>query len=125
MAIDGLISGLDTTSIIDQLMKIERAPVDLLTAQKTKAQADIDAYESIRSKISAISTFSATLARPSGWLSRTATSSNSTLATVAAADGADTATLQFTVDRLATTHGVVTATDVADADTTIARRRGR
>lgn len=109
MPIDGLVSGLDTATIIEQLMAAERVPVDLMTARKASAQAAVDAYKSLESKFSAITTASAALERSSGWKLRTATSSNAALASATAADGATAGGVQFTVDRLATTHGVATS----------------
>ena len=117
MPIDGLVSGLDTNSIITQLMAAEKVPVDLMTARKTKAESALDAYKSIESKLAAITTASAALERSSGWSIRTAVSSNDTVASATATDGATVGGIQFTVDRLATTHGVATgANSVATSD---------
>ncbi|MFN8051665.1 MAG: flagellar filament capping protein FliD [Acidimicrobiales bacterium] len=115
-SIDGLASGLDTTTIINNLMAAERVPVDLMTARKATAQSALDAYKSIETKLSAISTASAALEKSSGWDVRTATSSNTSVATATAADGAALGGIQFTVDRLAATHGVATATNSALTD---------
>ena len=120
MPIDGLVSGLDTNSIIDGLMKAERGPVELMTARKTAAQAAVDAYKSVQTKLAAVSTASAALERASGWTLRTATSSNPALASVTTADGATISGLQFTVDRLASTHGVATATNSPATSTVVA-----
>jgi len=112
MPIDGLVSGLDTNSIIEQLMAAERVPVDLMTARKTAAQASLDAYKSVQSKLSAIATASAALERSSGWRLRSTTTSNDAVATATASDNATLGGIQFTVDRLSTTHGVASATSV-------------
>lgn len=120
MPIDGLVSGLDTDSIISQLMTAERVPVDLMAARKTAAQAALDAYKSVESKLTAITTASAALERSSGWKLRSATSSNLAVATATAADGATTGSIQFTVDRLATTHGVATASNTASTTDVVA-----
>lgn len=113
MPIDGLVSGLDTATIIEQLMKAERVPVDLMAARRTSAESAIDAYKSLASKLSAVSTASAALERSSGWKLRTATTTNAQIATATAGDGASLGALTFTVDRLTTTHGVATATNTA------------
>jgi len=120
MPIDGLVSGLDTNSIIEQLMTAERVPVDLMTARQKAAQSALDAYKSVASKLSAITTASAALERSTGWRLRTTTSSNDAVATASASDGATLGGIQFTVDRLATTHGVATATNVAATSDIIA-----
>ena len=120
MPIDGLVSGLDTESIITQLMAAERVPVDLMTARQTAAQSALDAYKSVESKLTAITTASAALERSTGWKLRNATSSNEAAATAAATDGATLGGFQFTVDRLATTHGVATASSTATINDIIA-----
>ena len=109
MPIDGLVSGLDTESIITQLMAAEKVPVDLMTARKTTAQSALDAYKSLATKLSAITTASAALERSTGWNVRSATTSDTAVATATASDGATVGGMQFTVDRLATTHGVATS----------------
>lgn len=119
MPIDGLVSGLDTNSIIEQLMTAERVPVDLMTARQTAAKAALDAYKSIETKLAAITTASAALERASGWSIRTATTSNATIATAVAGAGASAQSVEFTVDRLATTHGVATSSDSAQTSTVV------
>jgi flagellar hook-associated protein 2 len=120
MPIDGLVSGLDTESIISQLMAAERVPVDLMTARKSSAQAQLDAYKSVEAKLTAITTASAALDKSAGWSVRTTSTSNAAIATAAAADGATLGGLQFTVDRLATTHGVATAANTPNTSDVIA-----
>ena len=46
--IGGLISGLDTNSIISQLMAIEQQPISLLQNQVTKEQSKADAVNGIK-----------------------------------------------------------------------------
>lgn len=120
MAIDGLVSGLNTTQIVEQLMAAERVPVDQMTARRDAAKAAVDAFSSIKSKFSAIATAATALERSSGWTLRTATSSDPTVATVSAANGASLGSFGFVVDRLAKTHAVATTADVAATSTSIA-----
>lgn len=119
MAIDGLVSGLDTSSIIKQLMQLERLPQDALVARRAKAQAKLDAFASIRSKLSAASSVAASVADPTNWSLRTATSSSPTTATVSATSSASTGSLTFTVDRLASGHAVRSANTIATTDAVV------
>src|SRR4051794_28494306 len=119
-SIDGLVSGLDTSALIDSLMSIERQPCDLLATQQANQQKAIDSAKSIESKLSALSLAAANLQRSSEWMLRTGTSTNESVATVSADSGAGIASFSFTVDALATAHGVVTNTSVAGTDTVIA-----
>lgn len=120
MPVDGLISGLDTTSLIQQLMQIERVPQSLLTAKQTKINAKLDAYKSVRAKMGALSTAAANLATAKGWDLRTATSSDTDVATVSASSQAGTGSLSFTVTRLAKAHAVRSGNTIAATDTVIA-----
>ncbi len=47
----GLATGLDTNSIIDDLMAVERAPLDRLEAKKTSETNQLEAYEQFNSKL--------------------------------------------------------------------------
>ncbi len=120
MPIDGLISGLNTSQIIDQLMSAERAPVDLMSMQRDKANAAIDAYKSVEAKMATVLSASSALDKASTWQLRTATVSDPNAATISASSGATLGTLSFSVDRLAATHGVVTSTVSGSATDVIA-----
>ena len=47
----GLATGMDTNSIVSQLMEIERLPIDRLEAQKTNEKEKLDAYAQFKSII--------------------------------------------------------------------------
>ncbi|HLU42742.1 MAG TPA: flagellar filament capping protein FliD [Microthrixaceae bacterium] len=120
VTIDGLVTGLDTSSIIQQLMQLERLPQDALVARRQAVQARLDAYASVRSKLSAVSTAAAKVADPASWTSRTATSSSPEVASVTSAAGAATGALRFTVDQLAAAHAVRGVNTAASLDTVVA-----
>lgn len=120
MPIDGLASGLDTTSIINSMMAIERAPQDALVARKSKVQSGLDAISSIKAKLTAVSTAASELSTLAKWNLVKGTSSDPTVATVATTSGAIPASLNFTVDRLATAHSLRSGDVIASMDTVIA-----
>ncbi|MHB1139050.1 MAG: flagellar filament capping protein FliD [Microthrixaceae bacterium] len=120
MAVDGLVSGLDTTQIIESLMAIERQPQVAMVARQTTAKNQLDAYKSIRDKMAALGTAATNLATASKWNARTATSSSPSTATVSSTSTGSLGSLTFTVDRLATAHGVRSANTSATADTIVA-----
>jgi flagellar hook-associated protein 2 len=119
-SIDGLVSGLDTTTLIDNLMSIERQPRDLLATQQTDQQKAIDAAKSIETKLTDLSLAAGTLQRSSGWMLRTGSSSNEAVASLSADPGASIAAFTFTVESTATAHSLVTNTSVASTDTVVA-----
>ncbi|WP_026023316.1 flagellar cap protein FliD N-terminal domain-containing protein [Lysinibacillus boronitolerans] len=55
--IGGLASGMDIDSLVDKLMKAERAPLYKLQQQKTKFEWQRDAYRSINSKLKTFSDY--------------------------------------------------------------------
>ncbi|MGB6059854.1 MAG: flagellar filament capping protein FliD [Microthrixaceae bacterium] len=120
MPIDGLSSGLDTTSIINSMMAVERAPQDALVARQSKVKAGLDAISSIKSKLAAVSTAASELSTLAKWNLVKGTSSDATVATVTTNTGASPAGLSFTVDQLAASHGLRSGDVIASMDTVIA-----
>ncbi|HHU83267.1 MAG TPA: flagellar hook protein, partial [Firmicutes bacterium] len=49
--IDGLVSGLDTTQLVKELVALERQPVVQLEARKSKLQAENDAWRAVNSRL--------------------------------------------------------------------------
>ena len=54
MSVDGLVSGMDTTSIISQLMATEAAPQNALKTKLTTTQSTASAYRTVNTTILAI-----------------------------------------------------------------------
>ncbi len=122
-SISGLVSGLDTTSIISQLMQIEALPQTNLKNQVSGDQKIVSSLQGLNTKLAALFTSAGALGSASGWSAMTATSSNSNVTAVASA-GASQGQLSFTVDRLATAFqaqyaatGTDTATGTVAANT--------
>ncbi len=114
--IDGLSSGLDTSSIINQLMQLERRPQVALTTrrdQETKARTELS---DIRSDITALRTMAADLRLTSGWDRLTATSSNEDAVSVQATAASSTGSYSFQVTSVATAASVYSSTVYASAD---------
>lgn len=112
--IDGLVSGLNTTQIISQLMTLERRSQDRLKVEQTSAQTGISALRSLNAKFLSLAGSAKTLLGASGWNPATATTSDVTRASVTTAAGAAAGEVTFTVQRLATAEvlrssGTVTA----------------
>src|SRR4051812_15765574 len=100
-SISGLVSGLDTASIVSQLMQIESRPQALLKTQLSTAQTNSRALREINTALAGLSSAAQALTGSTAFTARTATSSGkdvTTSATVAAQPGAS---LTFTVTGLA------------------------
>lgn len=119
MSINGLVSGLDTDAIIKAMIAVERNPQTLLNQRKTKLQATVDAYTSIRTRLTALDTAANALRRPADWQARTATAS-STDVTVSAATGAQVGSLSFQVTSLAARHTARSGNTIAATTDVIA-----
>lgn len=117
--IDGLASGLDTTSIVNQLMAIERRPQVALTQRRDQEQAARTELSAIRSDVSALRTLAADLRLPGGWDGIIATSSNDEAVSVQAGTSATTSTYSFQVTALATAASVYSTAEYATTDTAV------
>jgi flagellar hook-associated protein 2 len=118
-SIDGLVSGLDTTTIIAQLMGLERAPQDRLRTQKTNLSNEIAIYQALNTKFSALASKAQDLARVAGWRAMKATSS-STAVTATATSNAPAGQLSFTVQQLSRAGAVASTGTVTSAAAIVA-----
>ena len=112
MNVGGLASGLDTNSIIDQLVQVERIPINQLQSRKVTYQAKDNAWQTVTTRYSAIRTaldaikYESDLAELSS-----AVSSSESVATASVTGAPAPGAMTFTVDQLADAHQVISATD--------------
>lgn len=106
-AIDGLISGLKTTDLINSLMSVEAGPQTLLKTRVATTDTFVSALQSLNAKVASLATSALTAATPASWQAVTATSSAASASATASA-GAQPSSLSFTVDALATSQTSVT-----------------
>lgn len=97
----GLGSGLDVNTIVDQLVAIERRPIDLLTTQKTELQSKLSAFGLLRSYTVNVEDAVARLADPALWQKTAATSSDSTSITASSNASALAGSYSVQVSQLA------------------------
>jgi flagellar hook-associated protein 2 len=102
----GLISGMDTGAIVNQLMQIEANPQTLLTQRLDKAQNQATAYRAINTRFDALLKAAQSVTKDSAWNPVKASSSSTTVTTTSTA-GASTGSLTFKVDNVATSHSVI------------------
>lgn len=112
MQISGLGSGIDTASMVKQLMSVERLSGQHLTKGKASSQALVSAFTSLNTKMKAL-TESAEKFVPksvlstSAWNQAKATSSNEDIAKATTTAGAKAGTLTFAVASLAQSHTMI------------------
>jgi len=109
LGIDGLATGLDTTSIINSLMQIEAGPQTLLKSKQTAASATVTALQGINVRLASLAASAETAAKASNWTSFTATS-NTTSVAVTAGSTATAGSITFSVDQVATKQISLTST---------------
>jgi flagellar hook-associated protein 2 len=100
----GLISGIDTGAIINELIAIDSEPIALLQSQVASAQAQEGAYQTLETQINNIQTVAQTLALPQTFQSTVANSSNQNVLTASTSVGATVGNYQLQVAQLVTTQ---------------------
>lgn len=117
--VDGMVSGLDTSNLIKQLIEAERAPQRKMESAKSSLQTTIKAFTELNNKFKAIKDAAEKLSAPADWDQHTATTSDKAVATATVTGTPTPGSLTFTVTQLAEAHTVVASTGVADTDTTV------
>jgi flagellar hook-associated protein 2 len=100
----GLISGIDTASIVNELISLDAQPISLLQTQISSAQAQTKAYNTIEASLNSIHTIAQSLALPQTFQAATTNSSNPNVLTATAATGAAVGSYQLQVAQLVTTQ---------------------
>jgi flagellar hook-associated protein 2 len=104
-SVDGLVSGLSTSSLITQLMQVEAAPQTALKNRVTAQNKAVTAYQAVNTKLAALTTAAKALSNTDTW-GAIKTTSSSDAAAVTAKPGASAGSLSFTVSNLAAAHTV-------------------
>jgi len=115
LSFGGLVSGLDTASLINQLMQVEAIPQQRLAQRARIEQSEVTALQGLNTKLAALTGLTEDLAEPDGWAPMRATSSSEHV-TATAKPGAAVTTLSFTVDRTAVAHRLAFTTTAALTD---------
>jgi len=112
LAIDGLVSGLDTTSLINSLMTAEAAPQTQLKSQLATLQSTLSDLQSLNTSVKSVAD-AATALTAAGALNLFTTSSTSTAISASADTTAAAGSISLQVTRLASGQVSVTAAQSA------------
>src|SRR5436305_12233146 len=96
----GLISGINTSSIIDQLMALESRPKTLLQTRIDSNNQQKLAYTDLVARLSSLQITGQVLEKPSNFQAATTNSSDTNVNTATAANGAAIGTYSLQVARL-------------------------
>jgi flagellar hook-associated protein 2 len=111
LGIDGLVSGLQTTDLINSLMSAEAAPQTLLKSKQSSTTTFVSALQALNTKVASLAEAAAKAAKSTSWAATTAAAS-ATSVTATTTTGAQPTALAFTVDAVARSQ--VSLTDPAD-----------
>src|SRR5688572_23060027 len=109
----GLISGMDTGSLISQLIQAEAAPQTALKSRLSASQTAATAYRAVNTAFLAVRDAAEAARTPTSWNLTKGTSTSTGVAVTAAANATPGA-LTFRVPQVATTHATVSTTRWAD-----------
>ncbi len=113
----GIGSGLDVNGIVERLMVLERRPLDLLGQQKDLASAQLSAYGRLRSAMATFQTAMQGLASLDKFRVFAPTSSNESVFTATADEGAAAGNFNVVVTSLASAHKLSSGPFAATTDT--------
>lgn len=113
--ISGLASGMDTSSIITQLMQIEAQPQTLLKTKLATVQTRAAAYRDINTAFAALQTAAANLTGTSLQAGRSASVTGTNATATASATASAGNSVSFTVDSLASAQTVLSQTAYTSA----------
>lgn len=111
--IDGLISGLDTTALIDSLITLQAGSQSLLKSKQTTASSLVTALQSLNTKVSSLAEHATKAAKAQSWEAVTASSSG-TGVTASATDGAQPGVLTLRVGAVAASQSSLLELPAAD-----------
>lgn len=115
-SVSGLSSGIDSKSLIDQLIYGERATARLAESKKAVAQSRLDSVKTMNTKLLALRDAVDGLKQTSTFASRSATVSNESVLTASAGATAFSGSTTVHVKRLASAHQVATAAQPSAGD---------
>lgn len=119
-SIDGLVTGIDTQSIIDSMLSIRKQQTDILTARQTEIKTKQAIYASIKDKITTLRSQAAVLGKVQNnvFVARKASVSDEAALSATVASNAAAGVYRLKINTLAQAHQVATQ-GLPDADSEI------
>jgi flagellar hook-associated protein 2 len=104
ISVSGLISGLDTDSIISELLTVQQQPILNLQEREADYQVQLSAYGSLQSTLSSLKSAAEAIEEASDFTAFTATSGDTDLFDASASESATPGSHKITVTQLAEAH---------------------
>ena len=115
----GLATGIDTASLIANLMNYERAPERVLTAKQNTINTKISAFTTILGKLSSLQTLAEGMNSPDTFMAKSAAVSDGTVATATTTSTALAGTHQIKITSLAQSQIQASGNYASSSDTSI------
>lgn len=124
MRISGLASGMDTDTIIKQLMTAQRVPLDKLAQKKQQLEWKRDDYRTLNNKVLEFRNAAFDMKLQAGYLSKKVSNSDDSIVSVSAGTSSTEGQYTMRVERLAKAAGFSTGTldGAAGGDQTLATK---
>jgi len=104
VSVGGLVSGLDTNGIIEQLMEVQQRPITMLQQQEAAYQVELTAYGSLKGELSSLKSALEGLDSVSDMTAFTATAGSADFLTVSADNDATEGIYNLFVTQIADVH---------------------
>ena len=101
ISFSGLGSGIDTASIVSQLMKLERAPIDRIEADKKTLNTKKGVVQEINNLLGKLRDAAAEMYKPNALAAKTATAADTSILSASASNAAAAGTYNVVVTSLA------------------------
>ncbi len=105
-SVSGLTTGVNWRNVIDQLIQIERRPINLMEQRKSTLSDQKTAWSDLKAKLTTVDSKLDALKLDSTWKTKKAISSDETRVTATASSGAVAGTYSITITDLASAHKV-------------------
>ncbi len=105
-SIDGIISGLDTTEIIEGLLQLERAPIQRLEQRRDQATERITAFQNLNARLLSFRVSAQRLTQSATFQGRTVSSSDTNILNATVTSSALTGAHTIKVSKLAAAHQI-------------------
>lgn len=115
LAVPGIGTGLNITSIINALMQSYNQPITQLQGQQAQFNAVAALWQGISTDLQSLGSDATALSTPADWGATTVTSSNPSAATGITTSSAATGSVSFVVDQIAQGESLVSSGSVASA----------
>ncbi len=115
----GIGSGADLSGLVNQLVAVERQPLQQMRTAASGLQTQVSSYGRVSSLLSGLQTAASKLNNAALWSQSSVRSSDDTAVAVSGGSGAAAGNYSVSVSKLASSQTVVTATSLANANSPV------